>query len=77
MAKFKKSIEDEAVSLEDLKAEAKLMNGNLHRGYTVEELRAGDLNGDGRIDQNDYKLLKDEFRRMGIVNGGVKLEVLE
>ena len=62
---------------DDLKAEAKLMNGNPNKGYTAEALRAGDLNGDGRIDQNDYKLLKDEFLRMGIANGGGKMGVLE
>ena len=61
----------------DLDLLAKLMNGGPNHKWNDEQLKAGDYNNNGTLDQDDRKLMKAEFRRLGIVNGGVKLEVLE
>jgi len=42
----------------------KLMNGR--KKPTAAELRAGDYSGNGRLDQNDYQLMKDDFKARGI-----------
>ena len=61
----------------DLDLLAKLMNGGPNHKWSDDQLNAGDYNNNGTLDQDDRKLMKDEFRKLGIVNGGVKLEVLE
>ena len=37
------------------------------RGPSRDEIRAGDYNGNGRLDNGDAKLMRDDFRRKGII----------
>jgi len=60
---------DGVLTKEDKKCLAQLMNGSgKSKGKipTAEQLRAGDYNGDGRLDQNDYQLMKDDFKARGV-----------
>lgn len=67
---------DGRLTKEDLQLMAQLMNGGPNRKWNDNQLRAGDYNEDRTLDEDDYKLMKDDFRSKGIVNGGEKVGVL-
>ena len=67
---------DGMLTKEDLQLMAQLMNGGQNKKWSQNQLDAGDYSGNRLLDQDDYKLMRDDFRAKGIVNGGEKMGVL-
>jgi len=67
---------DGKLTKSDLQLMARLMNGGPNKKWTDNQLQAGDYNQDQTLDEDDYKLMKDDFRSKGIVNGGEKVGAL-
>ena len=61
----------------DLQLLARLMNGGPNHKWNESQLRAGDYNENGELDNDDFQLMKQDFRVKGIVNGDEKMGVLE
>ena len=61
----------------DLQLLARLMNGGPNHKWNERQLRAGDYNENGELDNDDFQLMKAGFRAKGIINGDVKMGVLE
>ena len=57
---------DGDVGVEDLRLLAKLKNGN-GRKPTANQLKAGDFNGNGKLDNADYQALRDLLKEKGIL----------
>lgn len=50
--------------MEDLRELAKLKNGN-GRKSTTNQLKAGDFNGNGKLDNADYQALRELLKEAG------------
>ena len=61
----------------DLQLLARLMNGGPTDKWNERQLRAGDYNENGELDNDDFQLMKAGFRAKGSINGDVKMGVLE
>ena len=57
---------DGDVDVEDLRLLAKLKNGN-GRKWNADQLKAGDFNGNGKLDNADYQALRDLLKEKGIL----------
>jgi hypothetical protein len=57
---------DGDVDEEDLRLLAKLKNGN-GRKHTADQLKAGDFNGNGKLDNDDYFALRALLRERGLL----------
>ena len=57
---------DGDVDVDDLRLLAKLKNGN-GRKHTANQLKAGDFNGNGKLDDADYQALRTKLRESGIL----------
>ena len=61
---------------EDRQLMARLMQGGPNKKYTAEQLRAGDDNGNGELDNHDFQQMKADFDELGIKNKeGTEVEV--
>ena len=59
---------DGDVDVEDLRLLAKLKNGT-GRKYTAGQLKAGDFNGNGKLDNADYQALRELLKEKGLLPG--------
>lgn len=59
---------DGRLSWEDRQLASELMNGGSDGKWTSQQLSAGDYNGDKVLDQDDFQLLKADFKSKGITN---------
>ena len=57
---------DGDVDVEDLRLLAKLKNGN-GRKWNADQLKAGDFNGNGKLDNDDYQALRALLKEKGIL----------
>ena len=53
---------------EDRQLMSELMQGGPKKKYTPEQLRAGDDNGNGELDNHDFQQMKADFDALGIKN---------
>ena len=56
---------DGDVDVEDLRLLAKLKNGN--RKWNADQLKAGDFNGNGKLDNDDYQALRARLKELEIL----------
>jgi hypothetical protein len=59
---------DGDVDVEDLRLLAKLKNGT-GRKHTADQLKAGDFNGNGKLDNADYQALRELLKEKGLLSG--------
>ena len=59
---------DGRLTWEDRQLMAQLMQGGPNKKYTAEQLRAGDDNCNGVLDNHDYQQMKADFDELGIKN---------
>ena len=57
---------DGDVDVEDLRLLAKLKNGT-GRKHTTNQLKAGDFNGNGKLDNADYQALREQLKEKGVL----------
>ena len=57
---------DGDVDVEDLRLLAKLKNGN-GRKPTADQIKAGDFNGNGKLDNADYQRLREFLKEKGVL----------
>ena len=60
---------DGDVNVEDVRLLAKLKNGN-GRKWNADQLKAGDFNGNGKLDNADYQALRAVLREKGLLPAG-------
>jgi hypothetical protein len=57
---------DGDIDVEDLRLLAKLKNGN-GRKWNANQLKAGDFNGNGKLDNADYQALRELLKEKGVL----------